>query len=65
VFKTKYRIVEHTWGYKPFYEVEFKWWFFPFWLRVDDWNYNETLECAKEYLNNRKNYYTKVVYEEA
>ena len=58
MFKTKYRIVTDAYlGY----EVQFRVWFFPFYLQCNGSNTHPSLEAAKAYLGKQK---TKIVYSE-
>lgn len=50
IFETNYRII--TYG-KCGFDVEFRWWWFPFWIAYD--RYFSSVEEAETYARRRKN----------
>lgn len=58
--KKKFRIVSDSWSG---YEVQYKVWFWPFWIQCDMTNTSSTLQEAKEKLDYFKNR-PKIYYQE-
>jgi hypothetical protein len=51
MFKTKYRVVRDAFAG---YEVQFKYWWSPFWLQVGFSNSHSSLKEAKEFIKKSK-----------